>query len=107
MSSSGLALVNGVARTQTFTVSLPLIYDQGVSIGVSTPANTPITLPASGIYTTNVNGVPNLDVYLNGQRLDYLFDWATSGAGPNFTAFTIGIALVAGDRVDLRIDRGS
>ena len=118
MSSSGLALVNGFPRTQTFTVSLPLIYDQSVTLVASggngsttitgaLSANTPITLPASGTYTLNANSVPNLDVFLNGQRLDYSFDWATSGSGPNFTAFSIGIALVVGDRLDLRIDRSS
>lgn len=116
MSSTGLALVNGFPRTQTFTVSLPNIYDQSISIVSSgTPPSsltgpvtngTAITLPASGVYTVS-SGVANMDMFLNGDRLEYGIDWNTSGAGPNFTAFVLTLDLVVGDRVDLRIERNS
>ena len=118
MSSTALALVNGVPRQQTISASLPLIYDQSVLIvssGGSSPsslngpvaAGTAITLPASGSYTLNANSVANLQVYLNGDRIEQLYDWSTSGSGPTYTAIQLTFNLVAGDRLDLRIDRSS
>lgn len=112
-----LALVNGVPRT--FTVpGTSLIYDQSVSIvasggnGSTTlngPVNggTAITLPSSGVYTLNVNSVPNLNVYLNGDRLESVIDWNVSGGGPNYTAITMTFQLVVGDRLDFRMERTS
>lgn len=118
MATSALTLVNGVPRMTAITASLPLIYDQSVTIVTSggngsttlnAPVNsgTAITLPSSGTYTLNANSVPNLQVYLNGDRTESTIDWNTSGSGPNFTAITFTFNLVVGDRVDLRIERGS
>ncbi len=118
MATSALTLVNGVPRMTAITASLPLIYDQSVTVvvsGASPPSSlngpvtsgTAITLPASGSYTLNANSVPNLQVYLNGDRTESTIDWNTSGSGPTFTAITFTFNLVAGDRVDLRIERGS
>jgi hypothetical protein len=116
MATSALTLVNGFPRMTAITASLPSIYDQSISIVSSgTPpgsltgpvaASTAITLPASGIYTV-ASSVANMDIYLNGDRLEYNIDWNTSGSGPNFTAFTLVFGLVVGDRLDLRIDRNS
>lgn len=112
-----LALVNGVPRT--FTVpGTSLIYDQSVSIvtsggsppsSINGPVNggTAITLPSSGVYTLNANSVPNLNVFLNGDRLESTIDWNVSGAGPNYTAIQMTFQLVAGDRLDFRIERTS
>lgn len=112
-----LALVNGVPRQQTIP-GTSLIYDQSVAIvvsGASPPISlngpvttgTAVTLPASGSYTLNVNSVPNLNVYLNGDRLESVIDWNTSGAGPTYTAVQFTFNLVAGDRIDFRMERTS
>jgi hypothetical protein len=118
MASTALVLINGVPRQQTITVSQPLIYDQSVSIvasGATPPsslnfpvvAGTGITLPSSGSYTLNTNSVANLQVYLNGDRVEQVFDWTTSGSGPNYTAIQFTFDLRVGDRVDFRIERTS
>jgi hypothetical protein len=114
MSTSALQLVNGVPRMQ---VILPLIYDKTVSIvasGGSAPnslngpvsSGTAITLPGSQTYTLNSNSVPNLQIKLNGQWLEYTTDWATSGTTP-FSAFTLTLTLQVGDLLELRIERNS
>lgn len=118
MGSSALVLVNGVPRMQVISASLPLIYDQSVTIVVSggngsttlngpVTSGTAITLPSSGSYTLNANSVPNLQVYLNGDRVESTIDWNTSGAGPTFTALVFTFDLVVGDRVDLVMERAS
>jgi hypothetical protein len=48
--------------------------------------------------------VVSVNIYLNGDRLEYGIDWNTSGAGPNYTAFTLIFGLVVGDRLDLRVE---
>lgn len=118
MGTTALVLINGVPRQQTISASLPLIYDQSVTIvssggNGSTTINGPvtsgtaITLPASGSYTLNTNSVANVQVYLNGDRLEQTFDWNTSGGGPTYTAVSFTFNLQVGDRVDFRIDRSS
>jgi hypothetical protein len=117
MASNALVLFNGVPRVQTI---LPLIYDQSVSIvssggggSGSTSLNGPIssgtaiTLPGSETFTLNTNSVPNLQVYLNGDRTEQTFDWNVSGGGPSYTALTFTFNLVVGDRIDFRIERNS
>lgn len=114
MSTQALSIVNGMLRMVTI---LPSIYDQSISIvasGATPPSSlngpissgTAITLPGSQTYTVS-NSVPNATIFVNGQRLEYVFDWATSGTGPNFSAFTLTIGLIAGDRIDIRIERNS
>lgn len=118
MPSTALVLVNGVPRQQAITVSLPLIYDQSVlivasggtppaSVNAPVTAGTAVTLPASGIYTLNANSVANLQVFLNGDRLEQVYDWTTSGSGPNYTAVQFTFQLNALDRLDFRIERSS
>lgn len=118
MATSALVLVNGVPRMTAITASLPLIYDQSVTIVTSggngsTTLNGPITsgtavtLPASGSYTLNANSVPNLQVYLNGDRTEITIDWNTSGGGPTYTAVVFTFNLVVGDRVDFVVERAS
>ena len=115
--ANALALVNGVPRMVTVSASLPSIYDQTVSIVSSggTPpgslngpisSGTAITLPSSGTYTVQT-GVPNINIFLNGDRLEYGRDWLTSGSGPNYTQFQLTFDLVASDYLDLRIERSS
>lgn len=118
MASTALALVNGIPRQQSITVALPLIYDQSVSVVASgatppgslnfpVPAGTAITLPSSGSYTLNANSIANLQVFLNGDRIEQVFDWTTSGAGPTFTAIQLTFDLATLDRLDFRIERSS
>ncbi len=115
--ANALALVNGVPR-QFVIPGTSLIYDQSVTIVTSggngsTTLNGPITtgtavtLPSGASYTLNVNSVPNLNVYLNGDRLESVLDWNTSGVGPNYTAVQFTFNLVVGDRVDFRMERTS
>jgi hypothetical protein len=113
--SNLLALINGVPRGQ---VVLPLIYDQTVSIvasGGSPPSSingpvssgTGVTLPSSQTYTLNSNSVANLQIYLNGDRLEQVLDWTTSGSGPNYTAVQFTFQLNALDVLVFRIERSS
>lgn len=115
--ANALSLVNGVPR-QSAIPGTSLIYDQSVTIVASggngsTTLNGPITsgtaitLPVSGSYTLNINSVPNVNVYLNGDRLESVIDWNTSGAGPTYLAVQLTFNIVVGDRVDFRIERTS
>lgn len=112
-----LGLVNGVPR-RTLLPGTSLIYDQSVTVVTSggngsttingpISAGTPITLPSSGSYTLNANSVPNLEVFLNGQRQESVLDWNTSGAGPTYTAVSFTFELVVSDRIDFRVERDS
>lgn len=110
-----LRLSNGVPRSFDEASSVT-IYDKSIEIVSSgTPpgsltgpvsAGTPITLPSSGVYTI-ASGVSNMNIFLNGDRLENVYDWLTSGSGPNYTAFTLTFDLVTGDRLDIRIERNS
>lgn len=119
MATSALTLVNGFPRMTAITASMPLIYDQSITIVASggggagsnslngpISASTTITLPASGTYTLNTNNVPNISMYLNGDRLEYSFDWNTVGTTA-FTQFNLNLQLVVGDRLDIRAERNS
>lgn len=110
-------LVAGVLRSfEESGGSLPAIYDQAITVVASgaganqingpVTAGTAITLPSSGTYTVS-SGVTSLSIYLNGNRLDYVFDWNTSGSGPNYTQFQLTFDLVVGDRLDLRAERNT
>lgn len=110
-----LALVNGVPR-QSVLPGTTLIYDQSIAIvtsGATPPSSlngpvttgTAITLPSSGSYTLNANSIANINVYLNGERLEQVFDWSTSGAGPTYTAIQLTFQLEVGDRLDIRSER--
>lgn len=99
-----LSIINGVARSSVLP-GTTLIYDQTVSGPVT--SGTPIMLPGAGSYTLNTNSVPNLNVYLNGQKLIYPGDWTTSGTGPIYTDILVNADLDTGDVLDLRIERNS
>lgn len=115
MSNYVLLLVSGVPRMTLITSTLPPIYDQTVTIVISggdgtdtvdgpISASTPLTLPASGTYTV-VSGVTSLNIYLNGQKLEYSNDWNTSGSGPNYTDFVMTQDLVVDDVLELLEER--
>jgi hypothetical protein len=113
---SFLQIVNGFPRQ--VSVSGQDIYDQSISIvasGGTAPssvngpvtAGTALTLPASFSYTLNAESVANINIDLNGQRLEQVYDWTTSGSGPNYTAIQFTFQLVVGDRIDIRSERTS
>ena len=115
--SLALVLINGVPRQQTVTVSLPAIYDEAIEIvasGATPPTSlngpvttgTAITLPYSETYTVS-SGVSNMNVMLNGQYLEYVYDWSTAGSGPNYSQLQLTFDLEVSDLLELRIERNS
>lgn len=105
-----LRLSNGVPRSFNESASLP-IYDERLTIVSGAPADSNemtgpvnagvnVTLPNGGEYT----GL-ELQIYLNGDRLESVFDYAYVGSAPRTQVqFTFG--LVVGDTVDFVIQRG-
>lgn len=105
-----LALVNGVPR-QSVLPGTQTIYDQSLTIVASgatgsnqmngpVASGASVTLPASQTYTG-----AELNVYLNGDRLESVFDYVYVGTGSTKTQIQFTFGLVVGDRVDFRIDR--
>lgn len=64
-------------------------------------AGTAVTLPSSQTYNSG-----ELEVYLNGDRIEAVLDYTYVGAGPTRTQIQFTFDLVAGDRLRFRIDRG-
>jgi hypothetical protein len=95
-----LSLVGGVPRSISESASVP-IYDQPMTIAAPTTAGTSVTLPASGTY----NG-EELEIRLNGQRMEALYDYNYVGSGTAKTQVQFTFDLAIGDRLDFRIDRG-
>lgn len=105
-----LRLVNGVARS--FDESgTPTIYDERLTIVAGAPANSNemtgpvnagvnVTLPDSGSYT----GL-ELQIYLNGDRLESVADYAYVGGSPPRTQVQFTFGLVVGDAIDFVIQR--
>lgn len=103
-----LRLVNGQMRSFAESSSLT-IYDQPLTVvsgaaganQVSAPVTTgtAITLPSSGTYV----GV-ELEVRLNGMRLEALYDYTYVGTGTK-TQIALTFDLATGDRLDFRVDR--
>lgn len=76
------------------------IYDQTTIIGVGgISTGAPLTLPNSQTYT----GI-ELEVYLNGQRVEDVLDFNWVGTAPR-TQITMTFDLIQGDQVRFRIDR--
>lgn len=107
-----LALINGIPR-MTAESGSPIIYDEYLDVvvsGASGPnqinqasatTGTSITLPVSGTYI----GL-ELEVYLNGTRVEDVIDYNFVGSGTKTqVAFTFD--LVASDRVRFRVDRSA
>lgn len=95
-----LRLSNGVPRSFDEASSIP-IYDESLVLESAVTTGSNFTLPESGEYTAD-----ELEVYLNGQRLEQLVDYNYVGSPPRTqVAFTFD--LVVGDTVRFRIDRGA
>lgn len=106
-----LRLFNGVPRSFDESSSLP-IYDERLTIVSGAPADSNemtgpvnagvnVTLPDSGTYTAL-----ELQIYLNGDRLETVADYSYVGAGPTRTQVQFTFELVVGDTVDFVIQRG-
>lgn len=104
-----LRLSNGVPRSFNEGASIT-IYDQSLTVVASgAGANqingpvltgTNVTLPGGQTYSAT-----ELQIYLNGDRLESVFDYTYVGSAPNRTQVQFAFPLVVGDRVDFRIDR--
>ena len=104
-----LSLVNGIPRTIQVSETSPVIYDQTITVVESSPGaneilgpvttGTDITLPNSQTY----EGL-ELEVWLNGQRLEDSFDYNYIGSIPR-TDLEFTFDLVVGDEIRFRIDR--
>lgn len=103
-----LRLSNGVPRSFQESSSLT-IYDQSLTVVPSgagaNQINGPVitgsnvTLPAGQQYTA-----AELQIYLNGDRLESVFDYSYVGSAPR-TQVQFTFDLEVGDRIDFRIDR--
>ena len=99
-----LRLTNGIMKSFD-EASAFAIYDKTLDVVASSPgagqilpltAGTNITLPNSQTYTGD-----ELQVYLNGIRLDNLYDYTTASS----TEISFTFNLVAGDIIRFYIDR--
>lgn len=103
-----LRLVAGVPRSFAEAGSTS-IYDQPLTVVASgavtneingpVTTGTSVTLPASGTYTGE-----ELEIRLNGQRLEALYDYSYVGVGSK-TQVQFTFDLAVGDRLDFRVDR--
>lgn len=103
-----LRLSNGFPRSFSEASSIT-IYDQRLTVVASgatgnqingpVSAGTSITLPASGTYV----GL-ELQVYLNGDRLEVVADYTYVGTGAK-TQIQFTFGLVVGDAIDFVIQR--
>lgn len=103
-----LRLVNG--RPVSFAEASSItIYDQSLTVVASgaganqingpVTGGTSVTIPGSQTFTS-----AELQVYLNGDRLEPLFDYTYVGSPPR-TQLQFTFQLEVGDRLDFRIDR--
>jgi hypothetical protein len=99
MSNSVLKLVNGIPRMQIVSVDDVEIYDETILVDTVIETGTPITLLNSGTY----NG-DELEVRLNGQRLESLIDYNYVGSAPR-TQIEMTFDLEPDDKLRFRVDR--
>lgn len=97
-----LALVSGLPRMVDEGAALS-IYDETFTVVTNITTGTPVTLPNSGTYTGE-----ELEIRLNGVRMDSGIDYNTVGAGPTRTQVVFTFDLLGGtypDSVNFRVDR--
>jgi len=93
-----LRLQNGIPRSAA-EGSGAAIYDASVELASPITAGTSVTLPSSQTYDSG-----ELEVYLNGTRLEAVFDYTYVGSPPR-TQVQFTFNLVVGDHYRFRIDR--
>ena len=107
-----LTLVNGIPRMVDESAS-PAIYDEYIDIVISgasgdnqlngpISAGVGVSLPDSGTYESH-----ELEVYLSGQRLEDIIDYAYVGPSGTRTDVAFTFDLEVGDRIRFRVDRGA
>ena len=95
-----LRLVNGQPKSfAEASGSSVTIYDQDFDVVSTITTGTSITLPASQTYTS-----AELEVYLNGQRVEAVLDYTYVSTPPR-TQIQFTFDLVIGDHLSFRIDR--
>lgn len=85
-----LRLINGLPVSQDEASSVAP-YDESIYYASGLAANTPITLPASGLFTDA--SAKDLLVILNDRILEVTRDFTVIGAGPNYVQLQIIYAL--------------
>jgi hypothetical protein len=107
-----LALVNGLPRMVAESGS-PTIYDDYLKVVLSGASGAneinladvqtgdEITLPNSGTYESD-----ELEIYLNGKRIDDVFDFNYVGSGTR-TQVAMTFDLEVDDVLRFRVDRGA
>ncbi len=95
-----ITIESGIPRLRNESASTP-IYDERLSVSSTISTGTPVTLPNSGTYQGD-----EIQVWLNGLRLDHLVDYNFEGPGPTRTQISFTFDLVNGDKVDFRKYRG-
>lgn len=107
-----LRLVNGIPRMVDESAS-PTIYDDYLLVKIS-GASGPNEINESDAQTGDEIALSNsgtyesaeLEVRLNGQRLRPVNDYNYVGSGTR-TKISMTFDLIAGDRIDFRVDRGA
>ena len=94
-----LRLVNGVPRQVDEGASVT-IYDETYDVVGTVTTGTSIALPAGGTYQGD-----ELEVRLNGVRLESVVDYNYVGAGPTRTQISMTFDLFAPDALRFRVDR--
>lgn len=112
-----LRLSNGVPRSFDEGASGFPLYKESLTVVSGSPgageiqypitAGTPITLPNSGNFEFDGSSNTSFWVFLNGARLEHVYDWNESGSGPSYTAITLTFDLEVEDRLDFSIERES
>jgi len=106
-----LALVNGIPKMVDESGS-PTIYDESLTVVESgagageinvadVETGDPITLPDAKTYTSD-----ELEVYINGQRVDAVIDYNYEGSPPR-TQISLTFDGEVGDVIRFRVDRGA
>lgn len=95
-----LRISNGVPRMFEEFSSVS-IYDQIIAYVSTVTTGTAVTLPLSQTYTSG-----ELEVYLNGVRLESVFDYNYISSPPR-TQVSFTFDLISGDELRFRIDRSA
>ena len=107
-----LRLINGIPRMADEAAGSSIeIYDESLEVVASgagagqingpITTGTPITLPNAKVYTDE-----ELEVYLNGTRLDNPGDYAYEGSGAR-TQISFAFDIIVTDIIRFRIDRSA
>lgn len=85
-----LRLINGLPVMQDEAASVPS-YDESIYYNSGLAANTPITLPNSGEFASNL--AKDILIVLNDRVVEVTRDFTVIGAGPTYTQIEFIYAL--------------